>query len=251
MRISLHPSEHMLGGAQVRVELSSGLCIGYSGDFAWPLDDVMQVEVLVVDPTYGSPNSIREYSQADAESALLTLIGGLRQRGPVHILAHQGTLQRVLQVFTGEMDMPVVGTAKLMKEVEVYRNFGYPIGEILDYRSAPGREVMQSGTYIRLFGPGDQRPIPDGRICTIKLSAFMAKPDDPVVKYSDRAYGVAVSNHADFIGTLEYVRATGARLVVVDNSRGGHAFELCEQIHLQLGLDAEVAEVQHSLEWGK
>jgi hypothetical protein len=86
---------------------------------------------------------------------------------------------------------------------------------------------------------------------TIKLSAFMATADDPVVRYSDKAYGVAISNHADFLGTLEYVKATHAESVVVDNSRGGHAFELAEQIRVSLGLSAVVAQVEHSPEWGR
>ena len=43
--LSLIPSGHMLGSVQVIVQLENGLRVGYSGDFQWPLDDVIQVEL--------------------------------------------------------------------------------------------------------------------------------------------------------------------------------------------------------------
>ena len=39
----------------------------------------------------------------------------------------------------------------------------------------------------------------------------MNKTNDPVIEYSERGYSVALSNHADFTGTLDYVAATGAK----------------------------------------
>ena len=65
----------------------------------------------------------------------------------------------------------------------------------------------------------------------------MADPNYPLVTYSDRAYKVALSNHADFSGTLEYVRATGAKRVVTDNTRN-HGVELALAIKNRLGVDA-------------
>ena len=68
---------------------------------------------------------------------------------------------------------------------------------------------------------------------TVVCSAFMAAPDDPLMTYSDRAYRVALSNHADFKETLEYVKATGARSVVTDNTRN-HGLELAMAINARL-----------------
>ena len=61
---------------------------------------------------------------------------------------------------------------------------------------------------------------------------------------------VALSNHADFSGTLEYIRATGARYVVTDNTRGGHAAELAQEVTRQLGIPARPSTVAWSREWG-
>src|SRR4051812_47378989 len=40
--VCLLPSGHILGSAQVEVELDTGLRLGYSGDFQWPLTRVVQ-----------------------------------------------------------------------------------------------------------------------------------------------------------------------------------------------------------------
>src|SRR5262249_38014180 len=54
-KVTLLHSGHMLGSVQVAVELADNRRLGYSGDFRWPLEDVIEVDALVVDSTYGSP----------------------------------------------------------------------------------------------------------------------------------------------------------------------------------------------------
>ena len=98
--ITLVPSGHMLGCCQVAVVTSDGLRLGYSGDFQWPWDKVIEVEELVVDSTYGSPDSVRNYTQGECRSPTLELVRQRLARGPVHIYAHRGTMQRALQLLT-------------------------------------------------------------------------------------------------------------------------------------------------------
>lgn len=66
------------------------------------------------------------------------------------------------------------------------------------------------------------------------LSAYFTRPDEPVIEYSDRSFGVALSNHADFDGTLEYIRASGAEFVVTDNTRGGKGYDLATEVTRRL-----------------
>ena len=73
-RLSLLSSGHMLGAMQVLVELHDGTRVGYSSDFQWPLDKVIKVDGLVLDGTYGSPSSVRKFSQGECEERLVTLI---------------------------------------------------------------------------------------------------------------------------------------------------------------------------------
>src|SRR6516225_1860497 len=59
--LTLLSSGHMLGAVQVALETPDGRRLGYSGDFHWPIDDVIEVDELVVDSTYGSEDSVRVY----------------------------------------------------------------------------------------------------------------------------------------------------------------------------------------------
>src|SRR6266511_2652240 len=176
-------SGHMLGAVQVGVELDDGTCIGYSGDFQWPLAAPLEVEALIIDATYGSPASVREYTQDDAEAELVSLIARLLPAGPVSILAHRGTLQRALQLINGEVQCDVVGSERLIKEVGVYRQYGYPIGPVMSVTSPEGKQVMESGRYIRVYGSGDAKPV-SGPGSSIRLSAYFTRPDAAVVEYS-------------------------------------------------------------------
>lgn len=248
-RVTLLSSDHMLGSVQVGVELSNGLRVGYSGDFHWPLDKVIQVDGLVVDSTYGSPDCRRAYSQDEVEGRLFQLVSSKRKRGPVHIKAHRGTLQRALQVLSGTIDCPMVGSSRLCAEVDVYRQFGYGIGQVVPAESAEGKAILASDRFIRFYGKGDRLPVQPAGV-TLTLSAYMSRPDDPIMEFSDRSFGVAVSNHADFDGTLAYVEATGAKFVLTDSMRGAHALELALEIQRQLGKEARPSSHEATREWG-
>lgn len=74
---------------------------------------------------------------------------------------------------------------------------------------------------------------------SVTCSAGMVNPDGPLMRVSDRSYRVALSNHADFEGTLAFIKATGAKTVVTDNTRN-HGQELAIAINDRLaGVCAE------------
>lgn len=249
--VTLLSSGHMLGAVQVQLELQDGRRLGYSGDFQWPLDKVVAVDALVLDSTYGSPANVREYSQAEAETRFLELVQRKLARSAIHVFAHRGTLQRALQLLTGNVDAPILASRRLCREVDLYRSFGYAVQPLLAADSPEGAEVRHTGRFLWFYGTGDPRPVEFGGGVTISLSAYLARPDDPVIQYSERAYGVALSNHADFIGTLEYVQATGARFVVTDNSRSGKGYELALEIKSHFGIEARPSSNFETREWGR
>jgi len=228
--LKLLGSNHMLGSCQVAIESPAGHRFGYSGDFGWPLDDVIQVDELVVDSTYGSPQSVRQYSQAEAESYLSELVHRRLRNGSVHIKAHRGTIERVLQILDGSVDVPILASEGLMNEVNVYQMYGYP-GGITAISSQESRLINQGNwPHVRLYSKGDVLPyeLPFGTAVTI--SAFMVSSTSPYIEYSERSYKIALSNHADFNETIEYIRASGAKYVVTDNTRT-HGVELAIAIN--------------------
>ena len=247
--LTLLPSGHMLGAVQVALETPDGRKLGYSGDFHWPVDDVIQVDELVIDGTYGSEASIREYSQEQAETRFLQLIYEKLRKGSVHVKAYRGTIQRALQILSGNIDVPLIASTRLCDEVAVYQQFGCAVGDLMLATSPKGQEALKGTRYVRLYSKGDRTPVDLKEGAKIVLSAFMHNMNDPVIEYSDRGYSVALSNHADFNGTLEYILATGATSVVTDNTRG-HGVELALAIKHHLGIKVRPSSNLESHEWG-
>ena len=237
-KLTLVSSNHMLGACQVALELPYGIRIGYSGDFTWPLDNVIEVDVLVVDSTYGSPKSIRHYTQAEAEICLQEIVCERLLHGPVHIKAHRGTIERVLHVLWGNVSVPILATGRLIREAEVYQKYGFAIGALIHLDSEAGQTIIAEGSYVRLYSKGDSFGNEPRDGTSIICSAFMTDIDHPLKQFSDRSYSVALSNHADFNGTIAYVEATKAKTVITDNTRT-HGCELAIAIKNYLGIDAK------------
>ncbi len=230
-KVALYSSNHMLGSCQVELELTDSLRVGYSGDFGWPLNRVIKVDHLVVDSTYGNPNSVRRYTQADAEHCLWELVCGRLRHGPVHIRAHRGTIERVMHILGDNVGVPILASTRLIREVNVYQEHGMAIGDLVEVRSEKGQAAMEERAFVRLYLMGDgfgNEPVPGS---TIVCSAYsMSREDHPLLQYTDRSYRVALSNHADFNETLDYVEATGATKVVTDNTRN-HGLDLAIAIN--------------------
>lgn len=232
-KLCLLPSNHMLGSCQVMLEQPDGLRIGYSGDFGWPLEKVIEVDELVVDSTYGGPNSVRKYTQGEAEECLLSTVCERLPHGSVHIRAYRGTIERVLQVLYGSVDVPILASTRLVREIEVYQKYGFAVGKLDTLDSDTGRSAVKERSYIRLYSKGDGfgNELIEGT--TITCSAFMVDSNHPRKAYSERAYSVALSNHADFHETLAYIEATGAKKVVTNNTQN-HGWELAIAINNHL-----------------
>ncbi|MXY18274.1 MAG: hypothetical protein F4146_05435 [Rhodothermaceae bacterium] len=234
-KLTLLPSNHMLGSCQVALELPDNRKVGYSGDFGWPLDDVIQVGELVIDSTYGSPNSIRGYTQAAAEECLLELVYKRLRYGSVHIYAHRGTVERVLHIIEGNVSVPILASERLIQEVAVYQDHGMALGKLDNLDSDEGKAASRQRSYIRLYSKGDGFGNEQISDTSIKCSAYMSthSATSPLTTFSERSFSVALSNHADFHETLEYIVATGARTVITDNTRN-HGVELANAINERL-----------------
>lgn len=232
--ILLEPSNHILGSCQVALHMSDGKRIGYSGDFGWPLDQVIEVDELVVDSTYGTPQSVRQYTQAEAEASLLEIVNRRLRYGPVHIRAHRGTVERVLHLLGGDVGVPIMASKRLIQEAGIYQEHGFAVGTLVPVHSDDGEHAISQRSYVQLYSKGDgfRNELTDGGT-SIVCSAYIVDFGQPYKAFSDRSYSVALSNHADFAETLEYIHATNARVVVTDNTRN-HGQDLAIAINQRL-----------------
>jgi putative mRNA 3-end processing factor len=212
---------------------------------------VPETDVLVVDSTYGSPNSTRTYKRDEVDSIFLDIVTSKLKEGPIHLKAFRGTLQRALQLLHDSLrEVPIVASPRLCSEIEVYHRYGYAIDEVCSLLSPEGKEALASRRFIRLYGKGDGEVFGVTEGTSLTLSAYMTSTKDPLLEYSPRAFRLAMSGHADFEDTLRYIAATKASFVITDSSRSAHAAELAMAVKARLGIEAAPARHVHSSMWG-
>jgi len=249
--IQLLPSHHMLGAVQVVVRMTDGTRLAYSGDFNWPLESVAQADILVIDSTYGSPNYTRMYTHSQVDERFVALVTEHLRRGAIHLKAHRGTLQKALQLLNGVVQVPVVAPIQVCKEVDIYRRFGYQISPVLCLESSDGRYAVSCGQYVRLYGRGEGNLFGLDSGTAINLSAYMCDPKDPVLEHNPNSYTVAMSCHASFEETIQYVAASGATRVITHHILGSHIDELARELRKRLGIEAEPATSGSTHSWGE
>jgi len=247
--LTLIPSGHMLGAAQILIERPDGLRIAYSGDFAWPLKEAVRADILVVDSTYatglGGP---RRFTQADADLALLELVSQKLRKGPVYLTGFRGVLHRAAEIICNGLCVSLIASDRFRRQAEVYQAHGRPIPTPYVTGDEQYAAYIENGRYVVALLPGERIP-ETNEGTSIQLTAYLASRKEPVREWSSRSYSVAISDHADFEGTLSYVQATGARAVVTDNTRG-KAVELAIEISTRLGISAVASNDPASNDWG-
>ena len=248
--IEFKSSSHMLGAVQVAVTTEAGHRLGYSGDFSWPLEDVIKVDNLVVDSTYGNPDSVRHYTQEDANSSFREIVLKEIHNGPIIIKGHRGTLYRAFELLDGLVQYPIITSGKKIKEAEVCANFGYSVCPLMDLDLPEARKLRKQERYIELRYIGEQVLYDPGDSITLILTASWVHGLSPFLKVSDSTYKIAICDHADFYQTLEYIRQTGAKIVLTDGIRGKNAHKLAGAITRELGIIAEPATPKRSRAWG-
>lgn len=250
IEIEFKSSGHMLGAVQAAVTTPRGDILGYSGDFSWPLRDVIQVEYLVLDSTYGSPDSVRYYSQEDANHFFRETVIERIKNGPIIIRASRGSLHRALELLDGLVQCPIIASKKKIRESKVFERYGYCICPLMELESQNVRKLRKEGPYIELYYVGEQVLYDQANITTVNLTASWVHGAHPFLELSDSSYQIGISDHADFNETLEYVQATGAKYVLTDSIRGSHASDLAVAITDRLGIKAEAAKPIYSRAWG-
>jgi putative mRNA 3-end processing factor len=236
-RVKLFPVKHMLGASQVLVETTDGLVL-YTGDFSYPNTNPIKTDVLIMEATYGSPEDVRQQNERQLLNQFISLIiREIEQRKPVYVFAHPGKIQCLMSILTNaDVKIPFICGPKDFQWIEIYRRNGYTIGTVLQQGSQEAIEIQKSGNpFISFHRIGSI--VPEAKdFLKIRVSAFMAKED--FYKLQPNYYVIALSDHADFNGLLEYVRKSEAQLVITDSSRCPKAYTLAREIKNRLGIEA-------------
>lgn len=253
--VSLHPSGHVLGSAQVRLAHTSrtsaddsGVWV-VSGDYKTHPDqtctplEVVPCDVFVTEATFALPI----YRWARPEAVLGEIRGWLdanRQDGRTSILLAYalGKAQRLIAALAPHLDEPVLAHGAVVAACEAYREAGVAlpdvtyIDEAMRGAAVAGRVVVAPPTVL---GSPWMKRFP--RASVAMVSGWMRVRGRRRWKGVDR--GFVLSDHADWRGLLDTIAATGARRVLTTH---GYADVLARYLREQ-GLDAHALELPQLL----
>jgi putative mRNA 3-end processing factor len=236
-RITLFKADHILGAAQVLVESEEGERVAYTGDFRVDGTTPMQdCDALVVEATYGSPGCRRPWN-VDVRKLLVSLVEEQLKDGAVFIFGYHGKLQEVMQILhEADVSVPFVMPEKVFHVSKVCERHGMHLGCLTTTTAKEGKALLGENLPCVAFYHMNSRGsvgLGNARIC---VSGWEFR--SPCRRISAREHVVALSDHSDFNGLLEYVRCAKPKQVITDNHRISHGEALAKEIEKRLGIPA-------------
>lgn len=180
-RVSLHPAGHVLGSAQVRVEVDGQVWV-VSGDYKRQPDptctpfEVVPCDTFITEATFGLP-IYRWPSAADVARDIVQWRDHCAARGEAAILYCYalGKAQRVLAELMPFIDRPVYLHGAIAAGVDVYRGAGVAMADTRLVIDAEGRQRPRARDLLASWSWRRPRP-PAVRGCGVSARPNMVLP---------------------------------------------------------------------------
>ena len=236
-QITLHYADHILGAAQVLLEDADGTRILYTGDFRLPNTPIIEADILVTEATYGNPAHLRPFEEA-IENVLVSLVEQGLRKGPVYVFGYHGKLQEVMQMLNdARVEVPFIVPEKVFQVSRVCKKHGMRLGGCLLSSDEDAQVMLQKSVpCIAFYHMASRRYVGKNafRIC---VSGW--EFESPCRRRTENEYVIALSDHSDFNGLLQYVEESRPKLVITDNYRIGDAAALAKEIEKRLNIPAK------------
>jgi putative mRNA 3-end processing factor len=237
-RVTLVKADHILGAAQVVVEDAEGGRVAYTGDFRVDgTEPLLDCDVLVVEATYGSP-SFRRAFKVDVRELLVSMVEKRLRHGAVYVFGYHGKLQEVMQILHGaDVRVPFVMPERVFRVSKVCEAHGMRLGCLALSTAKEGRELLDGNLpCVAFYHMNARRNV--GLVGSSRICVSGWEFHSPCRRIGEREHLVALSDHSDFDGLIEYVRRCKPKRVVTDNYRVRHGATLAKEIRKRLGIDA-------------
>ncbi|MEM3464720.1 MAG: MBL fold metallo-hydrolase [Candidatus Bathyarchaeia archaeon] len=234
--ITFFKADHILGAAQVLVEDAEGKRVVYTGDFKMENTPVLDADVLVMEATYGSPSCKRPF-EADVKRLLASIVEEGLKHGVVYVFGFHGKLQEVMQIlYEAKIRVPFIAPERVFQMSKVCEAYGMRFGRLISSTAVEARELIERNVPSVAFYHMNSRGMVAHGGFRVYVSGW--EFNSPCRQISPREYVVALSDHSDYDGLMEYVRQSKPNQVIVDNYRVGYAETLAKQIRRLLGIPA-------------
>lgn len=234
--VTFFKADHMLGACQVLVEDAEGTRIVFTGDFRLDKTPVLNSDVLVMEATYGSPHCRRSFG-VNVKDLLVSLVEKGLKKGVVHVFGYHGKLQEVMQILhDANVRVPFVVPERVYQVSKVCEKHGMRLGRLTLSREREGRELLEHNTSCVAFHHMNSKNKAGLRGFRIYVSGWEFNTACREIRENE--YIIALSDHSDFKGLMEYVRRSKPKLVITDNFRVGYANVLAGEIRRKFGIKA-------------
>jgi putative mRNA 3-end processing factor len=221
--VSFHPSGHVLGGAQVRIEHEGEVWV-VAGDWKRARDptcapfELVPADVLLTEANYALPIFRWPAPEAVVESILAWWEQNAEQKRSSLVYASSpGTAEQLLALVAERRDRPVLIHPSLEPVLACYRAAGVKLPET-NVASAGKRRAVAGELAI---APPSARGTPWARAFSKGETALAAGSVRVRGVKKRRGFdrGFVLSEHADWPALLETIVATGARRVLGTHGR--------------------------------
>ena len=217
-QITLLKADHILGAAQVLVENCKGDKVAYTGDFRIDGTEPLECDTLVVETTYGHPSCKRNFN-ADIRQVLVSMVEKRLRYGTVYIFGFHGKLQEIMQILTNaDVTVPFIMPENVYNVSKVCAHHGMKLGCITLSTKKEAKELLEKNLpCVAFYHVNSRRTVglDNDRIC---VSGWEFR--SPSRQTGFKEHVVALSDHSDFNGLIEYVKSCKPKKVVTDNYRG-------------------------------
>lgn len=235
-RISFFRADHILGATQVLVEDAEGTRIAYTGDFRLDETPILDADILVMEATYGSPSCKRSFDR-DVNGLLVSLVEKGLKKGAVYVFGYHGKLQEVMQILhDAGMNAPFIASERVLHVSKVCERHGMRIGRLTLSEEREATELLNKNLPCIAFHHMNSKNKVGKDFFRIYVSGW--EFSSPCRETAEKEYIIALSDHSDFDGLMEYVRRSKPKLVITDNFRIGYAEKLAKEIHKRFGISA-------------
>lgn len=229
-------ADHILGATQVLVEDAEGTRIVYTGDFKIDETPILDTDVLVIEATYGTPSCKRSFGR-DVKNLLISLVEEGLKQGAVYVFGYHGKLQEVMQIlYKAGVKVPFIVPEKVFHVSKVCEKHGMRVGRLMLSREMEAKELLDKNSSCIAFYHMASRNQAGLNSFRIYVSGW--EFNSPCREVAEKEYIIALSDHSDFNGLIEYVRRSKPKLVITDNFRVGHAETLAREIRKRFGIPA-------------
>ncbi len=241
--VTLAYADHIIGSAQVLVEDRDGGRVAYTGDFRIDRTPVLECDTLVVEATYGNPECNRSFN-VDIRELLVSMVEKRLRNGSVYVFGYHGKLQEVMQILhKADVNVPFIMPERVYNLSKVCERHGMQLGCLTLSTQEEAKEMLNENLPCVAFYHMNSRGtvgLDSHRICVSGWEFTSA-----CRQISKKEHVVALSDHSDFNGLIEYVKRSKPKQVITDNYRVSHGGILAREIHKRLGIPATAMPVSN------